>query len=69
MKDRKTFTAREGAEEMNSRVEAIIQKAKKARPKHNYFLYREFRKELEELCLSPKDYESAVKRLSSALGV
>ena len=54
---------------MNSRVEAIIQKAKKARPKHNYFLYREFRKELEELCLSPKDYESAVKRLSSALGV
>ena len=50
------------------RLNALLEQAKRD-AKENYSIYHSYRRMVEELNLSPKEFEQAIRQLSKILGV
>lgn len=50
-------------------VERLLRAASRSVAKGNYTVYNSYRHELDEMGLSPSDYQTAVKRLADVLKV
>lgn len=53
---------------MNSKVKDLLQYAK-TQPKRNYRVFSRLKNRLNDLDLSPEEYQEAVKQLARVLGV
>ncbi len=51
------------------RLDAVMKAAKFAEPKGDYSVYRSYRRQLEDLGLTPEEYQAAVKKLAKILKV
>lgn len=54
--------------EKNTRLETILERARRD-AKGNYSIYHTYRRMIEELELTPKEFEKAVRRLADILEV
>lgn len=54
---------------VKEKLEAIMNAAKFAEPKGDYSVYRSYRRQLEDLGLTPEEYQVAVRKLAKILKV
>lgn len=54
---------------VKERLDAVMKAAKFAEPKGDYSVYRSYRRQLEDLGLTPEEYQAAVKKLAKILKV
>ena len=54
---------------IKERLDAVMKAAKFAEPKGDYSVYRSYRRQLEDLGLTPEEYQAAVKKLAKILKV
>lgn len=54
---------------VKERLDAVMKAAKFAEPKGDYSVYRSYRRQLEDLGLTPEEYQAAVKKLAKILKI